>query len=1738
MLNLWSRNNEDTDRFSFEDSDRFEEDSLCSWSSEHESLCNNWRGWKKPNTSSDANNSYSTSRKSTQDTGHVVPLCELAACVVASHIPFEVVEHVYPPVPEQLQLLIAFWSFPDNEEDIRLYSCLANSSSEEYQRGENLFKSKAVKEPLQIGFHLSATVLPPTARGQYNVAVTFDRRRITSCNCTCQSPAYWCAHIVAVCLHRIHLPHLCTLRAPVSESLSRLRREQLQKFAQYLISELPQQILPTAQRLLDDLLSPQPSAINSVCGAPDPTAGASANEQTAWYLDEKTIHDNIKKILIKFCVPAPMVFSDVNYLTTTAPPAASEWSSLLRPLRGREPEGMWNLLSIVREMLRRNDGNALPLLEIVTEECMACEQGGASCHWPHNGKHGGNMGGNTNASQHAGAALCDEIVVLWRLAALNPGISPDERSLLERQFKTWHMKIVEKVMKSHGHGVGSGHSSHKNATASSLSFKQDVDIFSGFKPAIEACYLDWDAYPIPGITCSGGGAWLYHTQPFTAGFKHTDTSSRSEVNSSHTVVNSNEHHHHRGHAAHMSCYHYKVKNRFTGRSSEHKRESMSKFLSRNDLLSSRTRDDDGVRSSVSSEGFCENNEPEDSSLLPTDESDSQEGGGSDSSASVSLSRPLPPLQPSSSLSDSPSGDDESDYSPPPPPASVPPTGTSEEISRESGGPSSRDITSSSSSNGSPPIKLDVPVSAALGASQPPAGSQSATLPAPSSPQVAKAEPSTSEPGSSSQAEPSAQAPAQSDSSVANNGPSSSNVASSSNAANDDDYNVYYYDPNAVVASVQSPDANAALKNTYESIFANLNKTLDPWEILFARAEGLHAHGHSKEACKLGVRLAEELLANPPNLTIAETPPTVCKQGGRRRNKHINPASWHQVSVLSSNTLQKCAFLCSVLSEYEAHHHLAFRVVLYGLEMARPPASTKPLEVKLAHQESELVGLLKRIPLGPAELDIIRDRATQLKDGVLRSRGDALLPITLAGFILDALTTTANQNKPLSSMGGNNKKPQYNADEVLGFEAAVAALGLKANVSEAEHPLLCEGTRRQRGELAVTLLVQYKDEPVKIARIMDKLLDREVHQLIKTPVVPWYYSNNPYLGLRNASGRRHHNMLLAHRDSPESQQASGLGSNPVGVGDGLDASLASMCLNPPPSLAASAMPSTSYASNPHTLNHAHPASTNQTSTNLRKESSRFKKRNYPCGNASTSLFTQPSPSTPHHGSHRGLHMCAFQLGLYALGLHNCVSHNWLSRTYSSHVSWLSGQAMELGTPAILFLIDTWEGHLTPPEAASIADKASRGCDPNMTRGAAELALSCLPHAHALNPNEITRAILQCKEQSDLMLEHACLLVENAAKGGGVYPEVLFQVAKYWFELYLRQAPPGTDQAPFLDFDPTPPPEEITPAPPPPLIEQTPPQFHHPMYLAAPPYSIIPTHWPPPHQMYLSSPPAFQYPPHSANQQPAYTTQLFSMRVNPHQHPQHHPAMFTTMQVSDGQGGQITVLTSPPHQGPPPQGPPPAQLMQHPPPPPPQAPLPNQQVRPHLPPQHQQVPRQQFRYLLSAYRVGMLAMDTLARRVHDDRPQAKYARNPPYGEDVKWLLRIAAKLGSQYLHQFCVCAVNSIISPFVLHDVAFEAAHYLSRNTPALIVQHLRTTLAPLMTKCQQMYIHCMNQKLYHLSGADHEDFVSIVCSARNAYEINPNGAQQFKEWLQSIRKSKSCKKDLWQQIQTALQNNSK
>lgn len=42
--------------------------------------------------------------------------------------------------------------------------------------------------------------------------------------------------------------------------------------------------------------------------------------------------------------------------------------------------------------------------------------------------------------------------------------------------------------------------------------------------------------------------------------------------------------------------------------------------------------------------------------------------------------------------------------------------------------------------------------------------------------------------------------------------------------------------------------------------------------------------------------------------------------------------------------------------------------------------------------------------------------------------------------------------------------------------------MKTTVSEAEHPLLCEGTRRVKGDLALALMITYKDDQCKLKKV--------------------------------------------------------------------------------------------------------------------------------------------------------------------------------------------------------------------------------------------------------------------------------------------------------------------------------------------------------------------------------------------------------------------------------------------------------------------------------------------------------------------------------------------------------------------------------------------------------------------------------------------------------------------------------
>jgi hypothetical protein len=571
--NAWDNDALENDDF---DSDQLDEDESYSWASgitdNQDGLANatantvnginssssaaNWRDWRTNDLIlfSAANRRKPASSTSSKQIPKLVDLC---AKYVATNLPFELVESFPQPVPEDLQLKITHASFPDTVDTIRLYSCLANGHVDEYVRGEQLYNSGCVRKIIQIGFHLSAQVVLSSSTSNETalttnrrlndglsvnnhtaVAIVCDRKRIISCSCTCsKQPVSWCAHIVAVCLFRILDASSVEYRTPVSESLSKLQRDQLQKFAQYLISELPQQILPTAQKLLDELLKSNETSINLLSGAPDPTAGASLNDISIWCMDEHVLQESIKKTLLKFIAPAPNVVSDVECLEHQSV-TIIEYTSLLRPLRGREPEGMWNLISIIREMFRRRDKNSVSLLRLITNECLAIDQivqlwflikasqlshdkalfnsvtfslsqrGGSNI--VQSSSSSANNGCSTQPVHQACSSMMDEIVSLWRIACLDPNLNdPDEKLAHKEQLLHWHDAVFERLRRfftnilnaNSNSGSGNLWSSAPSSSASSGNYEKllkrlDMDLFLGFSPAVAACEMSWAEFDL------------------------------------------------------------------------------------------------------------------------------------------------------------------------------------------------------------------------------------------------------------------------------------------------------------------------------------------------------------------------------------------------------------------------------------------------------------------------------------------------------------------------------------------------------------------------------------------------------------------------------------------------------------------------------------------------------------------------------------------------------------------------------------------------------------------------------------------------------------------------------------------------------------------------------------------------------------------------------------------------------------------------------------------------------------------------------------------------------------------------------------------------------------------------------------------------------------------------------------------------------------------------------------------
>ncbi|XP_040396331.1 zinc finger SWIM domain-containing protein 6 isoform X2 [Cygnus olor] len=310
-------------------------------------------------------------------------LLDIAARKVAEKWPFQRVEERFERIPEPVQRRIVYWSFPRSEREICMYSSFntgaedpaaaavsavsvsaasataaggagtapggaaeaaADESRLPFRRGIALLDGGCVDNVLQVGFHLSGTVTEPAMQSEpetvCNVAISFDRCKITSVTCSCgNKDIFYCAHVVALSLYRIRKPDQVKLHLPISETLFQMNRDQLQKFVQYLITVHHTEVLPTAQKLADEILS-QNSEINQVHGAPDPTAGASIDDENCWHLDEEQVQEQVKIFL-----------SQGGYHGS-----------------GKQ----LNLLfAKVREMLKMRDSNGARMLTLITEQFMA-----------------------------------------------------------------------------------------------------------------------------------------------------------------------------------------------------------------------------------------------------------------------------------------------------------------------------------------------------------------------------------------------------------------------------------------------------------------------------------------------------------------------------------------------------------------------------------------------------------------------------------------------------------------------------------------------------------------------------------------------------------------------------------------------------------------------------------------------------------------------------------------------------------------------------------------------------------------------------------------------------------------------------------------------------------------------------------------------------------------------------------------------------------------------------------------------------------------------------------------------------------------------------------------------------------------------------------------------------------------------------------------------------------------------
>lgn len=85
-----------------------------------------------------------------------------------------------------------------------------------------------------------------------------------------------------------------------------------------------------------------------------------------WCFDGAALENQLRITLSRFMDCKPVLFGDIDALDCKLQTKIENFQRVVRSLRANQPRGLWDLLSIIRNMMQRQDNNGILLLEIVT----------------------------------------------------------------------------------------------------------------------------------------------------------------------------------------------------------------------------------------------------------------------------------------------------------------------------------------------------------------------------------------------------------------------------------------------------------------------------------------------------------------------------------------------------------------------------------------------------------------------------------------------------------------------------------------------------------------------------------------------------------------------------------------------------------------------------------------------------------------------------------------------------------------------------------------------------------------------------------------------------------------------------------------------------------------------------------------------------------------------------------------------------------------------------------------------------------------------------------------------------------------------------------------------------------------------------------------------------------------------------------------------------------------------------